>query len=311
MSAASPGREAGQASFFSVVIPTFERDEELAVCLTCLTRQTLAAERFEVIVVDDGGRGPTADLVASFASRIRARTLRQPENRGRAAARNAGIAAAAGDIVVFLDSDVFPVPAFLEAHARVHEANGRAVGRGPLLLTEHLEATLSRSPVMRDLSTAFLDTANASVRRADLLQAGGFDEGFRFYGWEDMDLGIRLQRLGLRRVFVREALAFHYQPLPRHSELPALLRKEEERARMAVRFVRKHPGLATRLMTQMTPLHALLAFVMTAGGRINEKNIAGIIQNGKTKGRKWTTHLLLRGVLNRRYLQVLKEEWQR
>jgi GT2 family glycosyltransferase len=295
----------------SVVIPTFQRDEALAVCLACLAAQTLPRERFDVVVVDDGGSGGTAAVVEAFADRLRARSVRQRENRGRAAARNTGIREAPGDVIVFLDSDVFPNSGFLEAHARVHAANPRAVGRGPLLLTDRMEPARRDPPILRDLSPGFLDTANASVRRAHLMEAGGFDEGFRWYGWEDTDLGIRLQQRGLRRVFARDAVALHYQPLPREADLPALLRKEEERARMAVRFVRKHPGVATRLMAQMTPLHALLAFLMTAGGAINERNIARIVDDGRVKGREWATHLLLRGVLNRRYLRTLREEWQR
>jgi GT2 family glycosyltransferase len=141
-----------------------------------------------------------------------------------------------------------------------------------------------------------------------LVAAGGFDESFRHYGWEDMDLGIRLRRMGLRRVFSRRALAYHHQLAPSTEALEALLRKEEERARMAVRFLDKHPGLSSRLMTQLTRGHEALAFLATLGGTVNERSLPAILDK---VGSPAIRHLLLRGVLNRHYLHVLKREWNR
>jgi GT2 family glycosyltransferase len=223
----------------SVVVPTYNRSEVLRVCLASLARQTLSSDQFEVLVVDDGSTDDTESVVGSFRGALPVRYLRQPQNRGRAAARNRGIREASGDVVVFVDSDVFPVPGFLAAHRSVHLASPRAVGRGPLLLTSHLDDPFGKPPLLPDPSPAFLDTANASVRREHLLAAGGFDEEFRHYGWEDADLGLRLRRMGLRRVYDRRALAYHYQPPATPESVPELLQKEEERARMAVRFLRK------------------------------------------------------------------------
>jgi GT2 family glycosyltransferase len=178
----------------SVVVPTYNRSEVLRVCLASLARQTLSSDQFEVLVVDDGSTDDTESVVGSFRGALPVRYLRQPQNRGRAAARNRGIREASGDVVVFVDSDVFPVPGFLAAHRSVHLASPRAVGRGPLLLTSHLDDPFGKPPLLPDPSPAFLDTANASVRREHLLAAGGFDEEFRHYGWEDADLGLRLRR---------------------------------------------------------------------------------------------------------------------
>ncbi|MDR5683287.1 MAG: glycosyltransferase [Armatimonadota bacterium] len=292
----------------SVVVPTYNRAEILRVCLRCLTEQTLSRDRFEVLVVDDGSDDHTRQVVTAFESDLHIRYLRQPENRGRAAARNRGIREAAGEVVVFVDSDVFPTPGFLRAHADVHARGERVVGRGPLILTDRADGRFARGRLMRDASPAFLDTANASVRRSHLLAAGGFDEGFRRYGWEDVDLGIRLRRLGLRRVFSARALAYHYQPAPSAAALPALLHKEEERAGTAVRFLRKHPGWASRMVVQLTPLHGAVVQVMTLGGVVNERTLPGILQR---VGNRFLRHLLLRGVLNRHYLKVLRREWNR
>lgn len=290
----------------SVVVPTYNRSEVLRVCLASLARQTLSLDQFEVLVVDDGSTDDTESVVRGFQGTLSVRYLRQPHNRGRAAARNRGIREATGDVVVFVDSDVFPVPGFLAAHRSIHLASPRAVGRGPLLLTAHLDDPFAKRPLLPDPSPAFLDTANASVRREHLLAAGGFDEEFRHYGWEDADLGLRLRRMGLKRVYDRRALAYHYQPPATPESVPELLRKEEERARMAVRFLRKHPGLASRFLTQFTPLHSLAAFLLTAGGVVNERNLASVLRRLRSRR---LAHLVARAALNRHYLAVLWREW--
>lgn len=295
----------------SVVVPAYNRPEVLSVCLRCLGAQTLPPHRYEVVVVDDGSEEDLEPVVRGVAGTMRIRFIRLPRNLGRAAARNRGIEVARGEVIVFIDSDVFVPPGFLEAHRRLHEPYGHVVGRGPLLLTEHLEDPFTRPPVLQDPSPAFLDTANASVRRVHLLASGGFDEGFRHYGWEDLDLGIRLQRMGLRRVFSRRAVAYHYQPWPSAESFADLLRKEEERARMAVRFLRKHPGWRTRLAVQLTPFHQVLAYAMTGGGAVGPQNVAAMVDRVRRALGPWGAYLLVRGVLNRHYLRALRHEWTR
>lgn len=292
----------------SVVIPAYNRSRVLEMCLRCLSRQTLTPDRYEVIVVDDGSEEDLRPVIDPFRKALQVRLLRQPRNLGRAAARNRGIAAARGEVVVFVDIDVFAAPGFLAAHAGIHARHLRAVGRGPLLLTEHLDDPLRSPPYLRDPSPAFLDTANASVRRIHLLEAGGFDESFREYGWEDFELGMRLARLGLRRVYRSRALAYHYQPLPDPHSLQDLFRKEEERARMAVRLFRKRPGWRTRWVVQHTPLHRALAFLMTLGGHMDQDQLCRLLQAPHLSPVR--KYLLLRGALNRHYLQTLSQEWR-
>ncbi len=85
----------------SVVIPAFQASASIERCLAAVARQTLPPEQYEVIVVDDG----STDDTANRASRCGARVVRLLRNQGPAQARNAGLAAARGEIVVFTDSD--------------------------------------------------------------------------------------------------------------------------------------------------------------------------------------------------------------
>ncbi|MBI4277476.1 MAG: glycosyltransferase [Armatimonadetes bacterium] len=297
----------------SVVVPTHNRAPILRRCLEALLAQTLPPDAYEIVVADDGSTDGTAEMVAATAAAaacpVRFATL--PRRSGPGAARNLAVREAEGTLVVFVDSDVLVVPEFLAAHVDTHGAQGeRILGRGPIIITPHL--TLPESPPrgVIDLSTNYLDTANASVARRHLEEAGMFDEQFSVYGWEDLDLGIRLRRLGVRKVHVPAAIAYHYQPELDPERMESLLEKERERAAMAVRFYRKHPGLTSRLAIQWTLFHRALAWVQTAGGLLHEGNVAAAVRWARARGLRTPAFLMLRGVLNRAYLRALRAAWQ-
>ena len=96
-------------AFVSVVVPTFNRPAALASCLDALARQDYPADRYEMIVVDDGSAPTEAAAIAETATRHRVRLVRQ-ENRGPAAARNAGVREAHGAYIAFTDDDCMPAP---------------------------------------------------------------------------------------------------------------------------------------------------------------------------------------------------------
>ena len=105
----------------SIVIPTFNRARRLELALASLVHQT--DQRFEVVVVDDGGSDDTPAVVASYAGRLRLNLVRQP-NGGRSAARNAGVREAAGDLLIFCDDDCIASPDFVAGHLAEHTAGG-------------------------------------------------------------------------------------------------------------------------------------------------------------------------------------------
>jgi glycosyltransferase involved in cell wall biosynthesis len=99
----------------SVIIPTHNQAERLRLVLCGLRCQTLAAERFEVLVVDDGCTDGTAAVVQG-AGMANLRVLSLRPNQGRSRARNLGAAEAAGELLVFLDGDALPGPDLLERY---------------------------------------------------------------------------------------------------------------------------------------------------------------------------------------------------
>jgi len=248
----------------SVVIPTYNRLETLQYVIPSLMSQSIAPERYEVIVADSNSTDGTAEYLA-----------RQPRVRhlpgkytGRAGARNAGIAAATGRIVLFNDSDIIASRDLLERHLTRHEGERCAVVGLEVQVRSYDEflaksaASPSRDslhpPNRKRLSWLYFLTGNASVEKRDLDAVGSFDESFTGYGHEDLELGYRLETSGVRIVYEPKAVNYHLQDVGFEDQKS----KMELAGRSTVRFYRKHPAFVVKLRLGMTPLslgvHSLL-----------------------------------------------------
>ena len=97
-----------------MVIPTCNRPQSLARCLKSLTVLDYPREQFEVVIVDDGGKGPLDALVEDYSHEMSLRHIRQ-ENCGPASARNAGVRTARGRFIAFTDDDCAPAPDWLSS----------------------------------------------------------------------------------------------------------------------------------------------------------------------------------------------------
>lgn len=194
--------------FLSIVIPTFNRKDSLCRTLDGLARQDFPAFAFEVIVVSDGSTDGTDAFVESYVAPY-ALTLLTQTNSGPAYARNRGIEAAAGKVVVFLDDDVEPAPSCLSAHARQHMSQENAVVIGPMspdpayrsiepswIAWEHAmlwkQYAAWKSGEWTQIGPPNFYTGNSSVRRNQLLAVGGFD--VTFARQEDVEMAWRLER---------------------------------------------------------------------------------------------------------------------
>jgi GT2 family glycosyltransferase len=205
----------------SVVVPTFNRRNGLARLLYALAEQTYSPDRFEVVVVNDGSTDGTDELLRTIQTPYRLHVLQQA-NAGPAAARNLGVQQAAGRIVVFLDDDVLPASELLAAHAAAQDDAGDLVVVGPMspptnwsrsvwvrweerqLLKQYEAMAIGQYPC----TPRQFYTGNASVPRALLEAAGGFDD--RFKRAEDVELAFRMWSLGARFLFERRAEVLHY-----------------------------------------------------------------------------------------------------
>jgi len=161
---------------------------------------------------------------------------------------------------------------------------------------------------LRDLSWASFATGNVAIDRQLLETSGLFDTRFRLYGWEDLELGERLRRMGVVLVRCPEAVGYHWHPALSLEQIPRLIAVEGERAKMGLVFYRKHPTRRVRFIIQFTLLHRLLWELLTLGGLLNERSLrpllAWLIRHGQPG---WAMELL-RLPLNRLGVRALFSE---
>jgi GT2 family glycosyltransferase len=140
-----------------------------------------------------------------------------------------------------------------------------------------------------------------------LEEAGLFDPQFSQYGWEDLELGVRLKALGLQLVRAAEAVGYHWHPAFTPEQIPALIDQEFQRGKMGALFYQKHPTWAVRMMIQMTSLHWILWGVLSLGGRLNEKTLRPTMDWLISRGQTNLSYQVARIFLNWYCLQGLKE----
>lgn len=269
--------------FFSVVIPTYNRKPILAKCLLALENQQFDHVRdYEVIVVDDGSTDGTLEWLAANAVELpHVRSICQ-SHQGPAAARNLGVEQAKGDRIIFIDSDLVVTEHFLQAHAdallQEHKDNLRVFTYGSVINTCNFDNPTSEPYKITDFSAAYFATGNVAIARHWLIEAGLFDTRFQLYGWEDLELGVRLKKLGLTLIKCPAAVGYHWHPPFSLKQIPGMIDREIQRGRMGVLFYQKHPSWEVRLMIQMTWLHQILWGVLSFGGMLNERTMTPFLQ---------------------------------
>ena len=210
------------APLLTVVMPTHNRWEQLCTALAALADQSLPRSDFDVIVVSDGSTDETDEAIEQGRAPLPVQLIRQ-HNQGPAAARNNGVAAATGEVVLFLDDDVVADPGCLAAHLEVHQQTEKPiVVIGPLLTPDDwafqpwvlweqrkLEGQYQAMADGKWSATARqFYTGNASLPRQLFLDAGGFDP--TFLRGEDVELAYRLAEDGIEFHFDFDAKSFHY-----------------------------------------------------------------------------------------------------
>ena len=207
----------------SVLVPTYARPDLVARLLERLDQQTLAPQRFEVILVDDGSPEPVQVDPSAHAYSVE--LLRQA-NAGPASARNLGLERCRAPLTLILNDDAVPADDLLETHLAVHGriAPGMAV-LGTFQFTERAREypfvqMLAQTNLLFDftqlvphtpLPWSFFWTCNLSLSTELLRSVGGFDaERFPDAIVEDVELGYRLeQQHGLKVWYAPEAVAWH------------------------------------------------------------------------------------------------------
>ncbi|MEO0838924.1 MAG: glycosyltransferase [Cyanobacteria bacterium J06643_5] len=312
--------------FFSVVIPTYNRKPILEKCLKALEVQSLSQDSvvtdYEIVLVDDGSTDGTLEWLSTHKNEFPHVRIFEQEHCGPAAARNLGVEKAKGDTVIFIDSDLVVTENFLQAHAdaltngQESLENDRFFTYGAVINTANFDNPTSEPYKLTDYSAAFFATGNVAIPKHWLEKAGLFDTGFQLYGWEDLELGVRLKNLGLKLIKCPKAVGYHWHPAFDLDQIPNLIDKEIQRGRMGVLFYQKHPTWDVRMMIQMTWLHRLLWGVLSLNGALNERTMAPLLRRLIKAGKPQLALELARIFLNwynvkgvyAAYLEAKKEQ---
>ena len=241
----------------TVVIPTYERRDAVERALLALRDQIdddpSLGTGLDVVVVVDGSEDGSLELVGELEFPAPLKSVWQ-RNRGRSAARNAGLAVANGEVVWFLDDDLVPGPGLLRRHREAHEAGEDHVLVGPYPLApgsrvapnrrwfDETYAELAKDGVITRADR--FSIANTSGPAEVFRAVGGFDESFTGWGVEDLELGYRLLCAGYEINFDPDARATHRQELSPEQ----LCANCVSNGRNLVRAFTLHPDLVDHLI---------------------------------------------------------------
>lgn len=268
----------------SVIVPTRNRAKTLRACLASLTRQSLPAEAFEVIVVDNGSTDDTAAVARAFDGALQLRLLHEGEP-GLHVGRNAGARAARSELLMFCDDDIearpgwvaavvrhfaedervalvggndLPgwdgaVPAWLDLWWRQPAGHGRALGY--LSIVDFGEGVF-------DLDPAWVWGCNFNIRRSALDAAGGFHpdgmprERLAWRGDGEMHVGRTVRARGWRTVFDGAASVVHRVDAARMTPAYIEQRAFAQGVSDSYAAIRRGGGLRPDWRAQLRPLVA-------------------------------------------------------
>lgn len=223
----------------SVVVCAYNAESTMRDCLESLIQ--LAYPNYEAIIVDDGSTDRTGAIADEYPQ---LKIIHQP-NRGLSAARNVGMAAAAGEIIAYTDADAMPDPDWLTYLALKFRATDVVGIGGPNLPPpedDWLATCVAAAPgapthiLLDDETAEHIPGCNMAFRREALAEVGGFDTRYTAAG-DDVDICWRLQELGSTIGFSSAAIVWHH----RRKTIQSYLRQQMGYGKAEAMLFRKHP----------------------------------------------------------------------
>ncbi len=282
----------------SVVIPTRDRRDRVERTLAALDRQDLEGASAELIVVDNGSADGTPAALAGRDASLPTRVLSQPRP-GASAARNVGLQCAAGSIVLLLGDDTSPASnGLLAGHLALHrcQPDPRYAVLGRISWAPQHQA----DPFLQWLDDAGFQfsfdrlapgivatadhfySSHVSARRSTLLEVGGFDESFPFLA-EDTELGIRLERAGVRLDYHPELLVHHDHP----QDVAEFAHRMELVGQAACLLHQRWPDRTPAAVSRPAPRWIAYPFAAAAGRALLRTPVRGLLRK-----RAWAAVLM-------------------
>ncbi len=261
----------------SIIIPVYDRPEELDELIASLVRQSMYD--YELIVVEDGSTRPSTHIIDRYRTALPAVQYITTPNGGPSRARNLGARHASGEYLLILDSDVVLPEGYLTAvEESIRQTGADAFGGAD-------EAAPDFTPMQKAISYAMTSmlttggirggrangmerfkprTYNMGVRRSLFERLGGFAEDMR-YG-EDIDFSLRMEQAGARVLLFPRATVYH----KRRVTFRAFFRQVYHSGQARIELERRHPG-STRLVHYLPAvftIYCVLALISVVGSAL-------------------------------------------
>lgn len=253
----------------SVVIGTYNQKESLKKTLESLIKQTLSPYFYEIVVVDSMSSDGTDLMLQELTGSIKESNNNLPiinyirqENLGRPGARNRGISEAKGGIILLTDADMLADSNMLQEHLKAHDKIKDGIFEG---LTYNFKSKIKYSDFTKDDIEPYIKeklkpfqktrwsyflTGNLSIKKSTITNAGMFDPDFSGYGWEDIELGYRLNKLGIKIYYLPSAVNYHMHLVSKDD----MFKRKYNMGRSASIFYKKHKNMEIKYYLGMNPL---------------------------------------------------------
>ena len=240
----------------TVCIPTYNRINILLKTLKYWQNQTI--KDFELLIIDDNSTDGTFEILNKYKKENNFSNLiiiRNDKNYGSAYGRNLGALCSNAKIVIYTDDDAFVYPNYVENHLKYHYKYNNLILRGPIINFDNLElidkiffnsnSFQKYLFLLKGYSRNYFCTANVSIKKELIVKAGLFN--LDFYRWQDTELGYRLRKLGLKRIFSFDIPVFHFKE--NFNNIEKMKNHYYNEGKYAAKLVKTHNNLSTKLRT--------------------------------------------------------------
>ena len=260
----------------SIIIPVYNNLGGLVRLLGTCERLTWPRELLEIIIVNDGSTDRIVSFLADYSFDLPLKMITLEINRGRSVARNTGIDAATGEIILFIDSDMEVEPDLIEQHIRFYEEDQCVGVMGEFFLPPFIQKNVwfryLDSPVRgarkwhkqtgRNCPVPFqyILTSNMSIRQKIAQSVGGFEADITSYGGEDSEFAYRIiQTTGGYFAYNPHAIAYHqHEPLKKTA-----IKLHEYGCKSLPLILNRHPELSEHLPARLVePMQGSDRFIL-------------------------------------------------
>lgn len=239
----------------SILMPTYNRADVLSRCLDAYRQQSLDRSQWELVLIDDKSNYSVAELVKNKGEGLPIELLVNETNCGQGQSRNRAIPKTKGELLLFTGDDIIPDRNFLEEHVRAHTATPaeQLAVLGQINWHPDVEITPMMAYVTGDGGQQFFFdalgpgkfaphnffyTSNVSLKRSFLIeQEDLFNKLFVCYGYEDVELALRLSRMGMKMIYHPKARAGHLHAMTDQN----LVDRQQKIGRMLLIYLLLHP----------------------------------------------------------------------